>query len=140
MPRVLRINSKKEMKKVKVTAAIIEKDEKILIARRNYGDFAGYWEFPGGKYEEGETGQEAIIREIREEFDTQIEVKEYLCTVEHQYDTFYLIMDCYICKLFNDDLVLHDHSAIRWIDPFEENINYLPADQKVIREYRRKTT
>ena len=118
---------------------MIEKDNKILIAKRLYGEHAGLWEFPGGKYEEGESGEETIIREIREEFDADIEVRSFLCTVEHQYDSFYLVMDCYICSLLNDDLVLHDHSAVRWIDP-KEDVDWVPADRKVIHEYLLKNT
>jgi len=123
------------MKMIRVVAAIIEQNGKILIARRSYGDLAGFWEFPGGKYEEGETGEQAIKREIREEFDVEIDVKKYLCTVEHQYDSFYLVMDCFICTLKSEELILHDHSAIRWIDPAEENIDWCPADRKVIKLY-----
>ncbi len=126
------------MKTIKVVAAIIEQNGKIMIARRSYGELAGFWEFPGGKYEEGETGEQAIKREIEEEFDVEIDVKRYLCTVEHQYDSFYLIMDCFICSLRSEELVLHDHSAIRWIDPLEESIEWCPADRKVISEYHQK--
>ena len=126
------------MKTIKVVAAIIEQDKKILIARRSYGDLAGFWEFPGGKYEEGETGEQAIKREIWEEFDVEIDVKNYLCTVEHQYDSFYLVMDCFICTLKSEEMILHDHSAIRWIDPLEENIDWCPADRKVIKNYNNK--
>ena len=122
------------MKTIRVVAAIIEQNGKIMIARRSYGDLAGFWEFPGGKYEEGETGEQAIKREIREEFDVEIDVKKYLCTVEHQYD-FHLVMDCFICTLKSEEMILHDHSAIRWIDPTEENIDWCPADRKVIRNY-----
>lgn len=122
---------------IKVVAAIIEKNNKILIAKRSYGDFNGLWEFPGGKYEKGETGPEAIKREIEEEFDVEIEVKDYLCTVEHQYDSFYLVMDCYICGLITDNLVLHDHSDIKWIDKNDDTIDFLPADIKVIDFYRK---
>ena len=124
------------MKTIRVVATIIEKDDHILIARRNHGEFEGLWEFPGGKYEEGETGEQAIIREIKEEFDTDISVKDYLCTIEHQYDSFYLVMDCFICELINSNLHLHDHSAIKWIDPYEENIDWVPADKKVLSEYK----
>ncbi|MDO4501363.1 MAG: (deoxy)nucleoside triphosphate pyrophosphohydrolase [Erysipelotrichaceae bacterium] len=123
------------MKTIRVVAAILEKDNKILIARRLKGNFAGLWEFPGGKYEEGETGEEAIKREIKEEFDSEIEVKDFLCTIEHQYPEFYLVMDCYICKFIDEEIVLHDHSAIKWIDPNEENIEWVPADIKVIEKY-----
>ena len=123
------------MKTLRVVAAIIEKKDRILIAQRKSGDLAGCWEFPGGKIEEGESPEEAIIREIKEEFDTDIVVKEYLFTIEHQYPDFYLIMDCFRCALKNEDLVLHDHLAIRWIDP-NEKADYAPADIKVIDKYR----
>jgi len=125
------------MKTIKVVAAIIEKDDHILVAKRNYGDYKDKWEFPGGKYEENESGEQAIKREISEEFDVKINVKEYLCTVEHQYENFYLIMDCYICELINnDDLLLHDHSAIKWIDYNQDDIDLLPADINVLEKYR----
>ena len=113
----------------------MEKEGKILIARRLHGEQKDLWEFPGGKYEEGETGEAAIRREIEEEFDSEIEVRELLYTVEHQYDSFYLIMDCYICAFKTEDIHLHDHSAIRWIDPEEEGIEWVPADRKVIKKY-----
>ena len=124
------------MKTIKVVAAIIEKEEKIFIAKRLYGEFAGLWKFPGGKYEIGETGEAAIKREIKEEFDIEINVKEYLCTVEHQYNSFYLVMDCFICNMVTDDLVLHDHSDAKWINPYDKGVTYLPADKKVIIEYQ----
>ena len=126
------------MKTIRVVAAIIEKGDKILIAKRNYGEFEGLWEFPGGKYEEGETGPQALIREIEEEFDTEIEVKDFLITVDHDYDSFHLTMDCFICGLITDNLHLHDHSAIKWIDPEEEIIDWVPADKKVIKAYNER--
>ncbi|MBR0418100.1 MAG: (deoxy)nucleoside triphosphate pyrophosphohydrolase [Erysipelotrichaceae bacterium] len=125
------------MKTIRVVAAIIEKEGSIFVAKRLNGEFAGLWEFPGGKYEEGETGEEAIKREIREEFDVEINVDGYLCTVEHQYDTFYLVMDCFICNLLTDHMILHDHSDAKWINPYDGNVEYLPADKKVIVEYRK---
>ena len=126
------------MKTVKVAAAIIEKDHRILIAERKYGEHAGLWEFPGGKFEEGETGEETIIREIREEFDADIEVESFLCNVVHEYDSFILDMDCFICTLLSKDLILHDHLACRWIDPETEDAEWVPADRKVIEEYRKQ--
>lgn len=124
------------MKKLKVVAAVIEKKDKILIAQRLKGDLEGRWEFPGGKYEENETGEQAIRREIREEFDVDLIVKEYLFTIEHQYPDFHLVMDCFRCKLEDENITLHDHKAIRWIDPYEK-ADYAPADMKVIEEYRK---
>ena len=123
------------MKTLRVVAAIIEKDGQILIAQRLKGEFAGLWEFPGGKIEEGETPEQALIREIEEEFDTELNVNNLLTTVEHQYDTFYLIMDCFICSIKSGDLVLHDHMAYKWINPHVENIDWVPADVKVINAY-----
>lgn len=124
------------MKTLRVVAAIIEKDDKILIAQRLKGEFAGLWEFPGGKIEEGETPEQALIREIEEEFDTELNIEKYLTTVEHQYDSFYLIMDCFICTIKTGDLILHDHMAYRIIDPKESNIDWVPADVKVINSYK----
>lgn len=123
------------MKTVYVVAAIIEKDNKILIAQRLKGEFAGLWEFPGGKIEEGESPEQAIIREIKEEFDTELNVNSFLTTIEHQYDTFHLIMDCYICSIKSGNLVLHDHIAYKWINPHVKDINWVPADIKVINAY-----
>ena len=123
------------MKTLRVVAAIIEKDDRILIAQRLKGEFAGLWEFPGGKIEEGETPEKALVREIEEEFDTELNVNNLLTTVEHQYDTFYLIMDCFICSIKSGDLVLHDHMAYKWINPNVEDIDWVPADIKVINEY-----
>ena len=124
------------MKTLKVVAAIIEKEGKILIGQRLKGDLKGLWEFPGGKYEENESGEEAIIREIKEEFDADIEVKGYLFSIEHCYPDFYLMMDCFRCVLKDENITLHDHLAIRWIDPFEK-ADYAPADIKVIEKYRK---
>lgn len=126
------------MRTVRVVAAVIEKEGRIMIARRAYGDLAGLWEFPGGKYEEGESGEEAIVREIAEEFDAKLSVDSYLCTIEHDYASFHLVMDCYICHFDDEVLHLHDHSDIRFIDPHDEDVEWVPADTKVIRAYREK--
>lgn len=123
------------MKTLRVVAAIIENDGQILIAQRLKGEFAGLWEFPGGKIEDGESPEQALIREIEEEFDTELNVNEFLTTVEHQYDTFYLIMDCFICSIKSGEFVLHDHMAYKWINPHVENIDWVPADVKVINAY-----
>ena len=123
-------------RKLAVVAAVIENQGRILIARRLKGAQKDLWEFPGGKYEAGESGPEALKREIREEFETEIKVGELLCTIEHQYPDFLLVMDCFLCSLESNHLVLHDHSSCRWIDPFEENVEWVPADVKVITSYR----
>ncbi len=127
-------------KTIKVVAGIIEKDDTIMIAKRSYGELEGLWEFPGGKYEEGETGEQALKREIEEEFDTEIRIKDFLCTVKHRYTSFNLVMDCYICELITNELHLHDHTAYRFIKPNERGINWVPADKKVIKAYKERNT
>lgn len=115
----------------------MEKEGMIFIARRLTGKQAGLWEFPGGKYEENETGPEALKREIEEEFEAEITVKSFLCTVRHRYEDFNLVMDCFICQLESDRLKLHDHSAFQWIKPSTRGIKWVPADRKVIKAYRK---
>ena len=123
------------MKEVNVVAAVIEKENKILIAQRNNGEFEGLWEFPGGKVENGETEKDALKREIKEEFNINIEVKEHLVTIDHDYSNFHLNMSCYICNINDENIELHDHYAIKWIDSFDNNIEWVPADIKVINAY-----
>ena len=124
-------------KLVKVVAAVIEKNGKILIAQRNKGEFDGLWEFPGGKIENSETEKEALIREIKEEFDVNVEVKEHLITIDHDYSTFHLNMSCYICSVNDKEIVLHDHYAVKWIESADNNIEWVPADIKVINAYNK---
>lgn len=122
------------MKTVRVVAAVIkatnEHGEPIIFAtQRGYGDFKGGWEFPGGKIEEGESPQEALKREIMEELDTEISVGELIDTVEYDYQTFHLSMDCFWCEIVKGDLELKEHEAARWLT--KESINsveWLPAD------------
>ena len=123
------------MKTVKVAAAVIKDAEKILIAQRLKGEFKGKWEFPGGKLEENEDSVNALKREIKEEMEADIKIDQYLCTIEHDYDSFHLSMDVYICHFLNQNIKLHDHMAFRWIKPDEKNIDYVPADIKVINSY-----
>ena len=123
------------MKTVKVAAAVIKDAEKILIAQRLKGEFKGKWEFPGGKLEENEDSVSALKRDIKEEMEADIKIDQYLCTIEHDYDSFHLSMDVYICHFLNQNIKLHDHMAFRWIKPDEKNIDYVPADIKVINSY-----
>lgn len=125
------------MKTLYVVAAIIEKDDKILIAQRLKGQFAGLWEFPGGKIEDNESKEHAIVREIKEEFDVEININKYLTTIEHQYDDFYLVMDCFVCSIKSGNLVLHDHMAYKWINHYVNNIDWVPADTKVLEFYKK---
>lgn len=121
------------MKTIRVAAAIILHENKIFATQRGYGEFKDGWEFPGGKIEPGETPQQALIREIREELDTDIEVGELVDTVEYDYPTFHLSMDCFLCRVKSGDLVLKEHEASRWLT--QENLNsvdWLPADEGLI--------
>lgn len=121
------------MKTVAVVAAIILKDGKVFATKRAYGDFAGGWEFPGGKVEQGETPQQALEREIREELDAQIIVGQHLVTAEYDYPTFHLSMGCYVCSLASDHLTLLEHSDARWVDLSNiDSLDWLPADVIVV--------
>ena len=125
------------MKQIEVVAAIIRKEDKIFASQRGYGDWKDWWEFPGGKIEAGETPEEALIREIREELSTEISVDKYLCTVEYDYPKFHLTMHCYICSLLTEALLLNEHEAAKWLTKNElENVRWLPADLKVIQELK----
>lgn len=117
------------MKTVNVVAAIIIKDKKIFATQRGYGEFKDGWEFPGGKVEKGETPENAIVREIKEELDTEIKVKEYFDTVEYDYPNFHLSMKCYICSVLSGKLELLEHEAAKWLDKDSlDTVDWLPAD------------
>lgn len=120
------------MKHIEVVAAVIRKDDKIFATQRGYGEWKDWWEFPGGKIELGETPEDALKREIREELSTEINVDEFLCTVVYDYSTFHLTMHCYICSLLTDALHLNEHEAARWLKSEElDSMKWLPADVKV---------
>ena len=126
------------MKTVRVVAAVIkavnDKGEPIIFTtQRGYGDYKDGWEFPGGKIEEGETPQEALKREIMEELDTEITVGEFIETIEYDYPTFHLSMDCFWCEIVKGDLVLKEHEAAKWITRDEiESVDWLPADRVIL--------
>jgi 8-oxo-dGTP diphosphatase len=122
-----------ERKNIEVVAAIICKEDQIFATQRGYGEWKDWWEFPGGKMEAGETPEEALVREIREELSTEISVDEFLCTVEYDYPKFHLTMHCYICSLLTESLHLNEHEAARWLKNNElDSVKWLPADIKVI--------
>ena len=127
------------MKTVRVVAAIIIHEDKIFATQRGYGEFKDGWEFPGGKIEPGETPQEALVREIKEELDIEIEVKDFLETVEYDYPEFHLSMDCFFCTIRSGELVLKEHEAAKWLTAERlESVEWLPADKGLvegIREY-----
>ena len=121
------------MKTIRVVAAVIKDGERIFAAQRGYGEFKDGWEFPGGKIEAGETPQDALRREIREELDTEIQVGEKIDTVEYDYPTFHLSMDCFWCKVVEGKLVLLEAEASRWLKKEElYSVDWLPADLGLI--------
>ena len=121
------------MKTVKVVAAIIRKENCVFTTQRGYGNYKDWWEFPGGKVESGETPEEALVREIKEELASDILVEKYLTTVEHDYPEFHLSMACYWCSVKSGKLTLLEHEAARWL-PLDDlrQVNWLPADVKVV--------
>ena len=117
------------MKEIKVVAAIIEKENKILATKRGYGEFINMWEFPGGKIEPGETKEEALIREIKEELNIEINVDKFAIDIEYQYPNFYLFMSCFMCSIKEGSIELLEHNDGKWITKEELNtLNWLPAD------------
>lgn len=125
------------MKNIHVVAAIIQQDNHILATQRGYGDFAGGWEFPGGKVEAGESSEAAIIREIKEELDTEIIIDRFFTTIEYDYPTFHLSMDCFLCSIKEGSLTLLEHRAAKWLDKNHLNsVNWLPADITIIEMLR----
>lgn len=125
------------MKTIEVVAAIIKDEDKIFATQRGYGDFKGGWEFPGGKIESGETREEALLREIREELETDILIKSYLTTVEYDYPNFHLTMHCFICEVISGELKLIEHEASKWLNRNElDMIAWLPADIKILEKIK----
>ncbi len=121
------------MKTVKVAAAVIRKENRIFATERGYGEFKDMWEFPGGKIENGENGREALMREIKEELDTTVDVGEYIDTIEYDYPSFHLSMECYWCTVREGRLTLLEHENARWLDRDSLlSVEWLPADLVII--------
>lgn len=126
-------------KVIRVAAAIICQDGKIFASQRGYGEFKDGWEFPGGKIEEGETPKQALVREIREELDTEIEVLDLFDTVEYEYPGFHLSMACYLSRIKSGSLVLKEHEAAKWLTRDTLNsVDWLPADKGLIEKLCRE--
>lgn len=121
------------MKTVRVVAAVIRDGDRIFATARGYGEYKGWWEFPGGKIEAGETPEEALVREIHEELDTEIRVGELIDTIEYDYPTFHLNMDCFWAEVVAGRLVLKEAEDARWLTRETlESVQWLPADQAII--------
>ena len=121
------------LKTIEVVAAIIIKDNKIFATQRGYGEFKGGWEFPGGKVEAEESLEDALVREIKEELDADIRVRELFETVEYDYPNFHLTMHCFVCDLLSEDFVLREHDDARWLGKDElDSVAWLPADEGLV--------
>lgn len=123
-----------EEKTIKVVAAVIKHGDEVFATQRGYGNYKDWWEFPGGKIEAGETPEEALVREIREELATEINVDKFITNVEYDYPEFHLVMDCFWCSIKDGELKLLEHEAARWL-PLDNlmQVNWLPADIEVIK-------
>lgn len=125
------------LKTIEVVAAIIIKDNKIFATQRGYGEFKGGWEFPGGKVEAGESLENALVREIKEELDADIKVRELFETVEYDYPNFHLTMYCFICDLLSEDFILREHDDARWLGKDElDSVDWLPADERLVEGFK----
>lgn len=121
------------MKHIEVVAGIIKDGDKIFATQRGYGEFKDGWEFPGGKMEPGETPQQALARELKEELAIDVNVGDFLCTVDYDYPTFHLTMHCFYCSVTGGELTLLEHEAAKWLKTTEfHSVNWLPADVEVV--------
>ena len=126
------------MKRIRVSAAVIHKDGKIFATQRGYGEYKGKWEFPGGKREEGESGEEALKREIKEELDSTIIIEKLICTTEYDYPTFHLTMDVYLATLLEGKLTLLEHEDAKWVSLDSiDTLDWLGADWSVIEKIKK---
>lgn len=127
------------MKTINVVAAVIKEADRIFATARGYGEYKGWWEFPGGKVEAGETPEEALVREIKEELDSTISVEEYIDTIEYDYPEFHLSMRCYFCKLLSGGLTLKEAEEARWLTRDTiSGVRWLPADITILEKIKEK--
>ena len=125
------------MKSIEVVAAVIVRGGRIFATQRGYGDFKDFWEFPGGKIEAGESREDALKREIKEELDAEISVDSFLQTVEYNYPKFHLILHCFLCSLKTKKVHLLEHESSKWLSADElDSVNWLPADNSVIQQLK----
>lgn len=125
------------MKTIEVVAAVIKQDNKIFATRRGYGEFENMWEFPGGKIESGETREEALTREIKEELELDINISKYLTTIDYDYPNFHLTMHCFVCGICGGELHLNAHNDVKWVTLDEmDNLKWVPADVHVVEKLR----
>nr|WP_297766366.1 (deoxy)nucleoside triphosphate pyrophosphohydrolase [uncultured Butyrivibrio sp.] len=126
-------------KTINVVAALIRDGKRVFATARGYGNYKGWWEFPGGKVEPGESPEDALVREIREELDSEISVDEYISTIEHDYPEFHLSMRCYWCSLISGNLVLKEAEDAKWLDVETiDSVKWLPADITLIDEIKKR--
>ena len=127
------------MKTIEVVAAIIQDEEGHMLAtQRGYGEYEGWWEFPGGKIEPGEAHDVALVREIWEELNVMIKIDEWLCTIEYDYPRFHLTMHCALCHIVQGRVQLNEHTSAKWLAKGElDSVNWLPADVEVIKELKK---
>ena len=125
------------MKQIHVVAAIIKQDNKIFATQRGYGEFQGMWEFPGGKIEANESKEAALIREIKEELDVDIQVDDWITRLEYDYPNFHLSMDCFFASIISGEMVLKEHMAAKWLGGDElDSVEWLPADIILIEQLK----
>ena len=126
-------------KTINVVAALIRDGKRVFATARGYGNYKGWWEFPGGKVEPGESPENALVREIREELDSEISVDEYISTIEYDYPEFHLSMRCYWCSLISGDLILKEAEDAKWLDVDTiDSVKWLPADITLIDEIKKR--
>ena len=121
------------LKHIEVVAAVIRRGDTIFATQRGYGEWKDWWEFPGGKMEPGETREEALVREIREELSAEISIDKFLCTVEYDYPAFHLTLHCFLCSLVSGALHLNEHESACWLDRDAiGSVGWLPADESLL--------
>ena len=121
------------LKHIEVVAAVIRRGDTIFATQRGYGEWKDWWESPGGKMEPGETREEALVREIREELSAEISIDKFLCTVEYDYPAFHLTLHCFLCSLVSGALQLNEHESARWLDRDAiGSVGWLPADESLL--------